>query len=136
MNESEEVKNALLAFFRGVTEGDVAHFDDLVSPDAPLVIGTAPGELVRDRAAMRFGFETEGLTLTAGPSPEAYEEGSMGFAVDEPTFGLPDGSRFPTRVTAVLRLEKGRWKIVHAHFSVGVPDEEVAELTRKWAGQG
>jgi len=39
-----------------------------------------------------------------------------------------------TRVTAVLRREGEAWRIVHAHFSVGVPDEEVVELQRRWAG--
>jgi ketosteroid isomerase-like protein len=37
-----------------------------------------------------------------------------------------------TRVTAVTREEAGRWKIVHMHFSVGVPDEEVQELQARW----
>ena len=37
-----------------------------------------------------------------------------------------------TRLTAVLPNEDGRWKIVHAHFSIGVPDEEVVELQQRW----
>jgi ketosteroid isomerase-like protein len=39
------------------------------------------------------------------------------------------------RVTAVVRQEDGAWRIVHAHFSVGVPDEEVVELQARWAGR-
>jgi hypothetical protein len=37
-----------------------------------------------------------------------------------------------TRLTAVLIEEGGRWKIVHLHVSVGVPDEEVQELQARW----
>lgn len=38
---------------------------------------------------------------------------------DRPSFVLPDGSRLPTRLTAVLHSEQNEWKIVHLHFSVG-----------------
>ncbi|MDQ4059074.1 MAG: nuclear transport factor 2 family protein, partial [Actinomycetota bacterium] len=47
--------------------------------------------------------------------------------------GLPDGSAFDCRVTAVARREGEVWRLVHAHFSVGVPDEEVVELQKKWS---
>jgi SnoaL-like domain len=48
----------------------------------------------------------------------------VGFATDEPRFVLPDGQFLPTRLTGVLHQEGGEWKVVHLHFSVGVPDEE------------
>jgi ketosteroid isomerase-like protein len=35
-----------------------------------------------------------------------------------------------TRVTGVLRREDDDWKIVHLHFSVGVPDEEAIQQPR------
>ena len=37
-----------------------------------------------------------------------------------------------TRLTAILHEEAGRWKVVHLHVSVGVPDEEVQELQARW----
>ena len=58
----------------------------------------------------------------------------MGWGVDEPHFVFPDGSRLPTRLTAVLREEGGDWKVVHLHFSVGVPDEQAMELTAASTG--
>lgn len=57
----------------------------------------------------------------------------MGWLVDEPAFVFPDGSSFQTRLTAVMRQEDGRWKLVHMHVSVGVPDEEVVELQKRWS---
>lgn len=61
MNRSDDVHAALLAFYEGVSAGAVERFDELVSSDdAALVIGTAPGEWIADRAAMRYGFEAEG----------------------------------------------------------------------------
>lgn len=41
---------------------------------------------------------------------------------------FPDGSRLATRLTAVLRREGDDWKVVHLHFSVGVPDEQAMTL--------
>ncbi|HEX2239620.1 MAG TPA: nuclear transport factor 2 family protein [Actinomycetota bacterium] len=132
MEESQAVREAWLGFCEGISRGEVERFDDIVSDRAHLIIGTAPGEMVTERERMRFGFETEGVTLESR-SAQAYAEGTLGWAVDEPRFGFPDGSGFDCRVTAILRNEDDTWKIVHAHFSVGVPDEEVADLQKKWA---
>lgn len=134
MRESSGVREAWLRFCEGVSRGQVDQFDDIVSQEATLIIGTAPGEMVTDRESMRFGFETEGVTLESR-SAQGYEEGSLGWVVDEPRFGLPDGSAFSCRVTAVARKEAETWRLVHAHFSVGVPDEEVVELQERWAAR-
>jgi hypothetical protein len=133
METSTVVRDAVLGFYDGVTSKAVERFDDIVSAEeATLVIGTAPGEWVTERAKLRFGFETEGVTLVAGPDPKGYREGSMGWFVDEPWFGFPNGAGMRTRVTAIVRQEHERWKIVHMHVSVGVPDEEVQDLQARW----
>jgi hypothetical protein len=133
VDESRDLTDAFVTFCDRLTASDVGSFDDLVSSEAALIIGTAPGEMIDDRERMRFGFEAEGVGLTPR-TPRGYAEGPMGWAVDEPEFSFPDGSSIRTRVTTVWRSEDGRWKLVHAHFSVGVPDEEVAELQRRWEG--
>lgn len=133
MDESKAVRDAVLEFYKGVTTKATERFDEIVSAEpATLVIGTAPGEWVTERRRLRFGFETEGLTLEPGPRPTGYREGTMGWFVDEPWFGFPGGGGMRTRLTAVVREEDGRWKIVHAHFSVGVPDAAVQELQARW----
>ena len=132
MEESTEVRAALLDFYESVSAGVVERFDDIVSSHpATLVIGTAPGEWVTERGRLRFGFEAEGLGIEAGPKPTSYRDGSLGWAVDEPVYRFGD-LRVQTRLTAVLSDEDGRWKIVHLHVSVGVPDEEVGELQERW----
>jgi hypothetical protein len=55
------------------------------------------------------------------------EASSVGWGTDRPRFVFPDGSRLPTRLTAVLRHQDGDWKVVHLHFPVGVPDEQAIE---------
>jgi ketosteroid isomerase-like protein len=133
MQQSNQVRDAMLRFYDRLSASDVASFDQLVSQEpATLIIGTAPGEWVTERDRLRFGFEAEGLRIRAG-EPAGYEEGSMGWVVDEPTFFFPDGSAMKTRLTAVLRREDGTWRLVHMHVSVGVPDEEVVELQKRWS---
>jgi ketosteroid isomerase-like protein len=132
MDESASAREAWLGFCERLTASDADSFDDFVAADAKLIIGTAPGEWVEDRPQMRFGFETEGFSMRPG-EPTAYEEGSMAWVADEPTIEGPDGSSVPARLTAVMRMDGDRWKIVHAHFSVGVPDDEVVTLTLKWS---
>jgi hypothetical protein len=123
----------MLRFYNRLSASDVDSFDELVSAHpATLVIGTAPGELVRERARLRFGFEAEGVTLQAR-DPHGYSEGDMAWIVETPLFGFPDGSPIDIRLTTVLLKQEGKWKLVHGHFSVGVPDEEVAELQRRWS---
>ena len=132
MQPSTDVRDAMLRFYDGVSASDVASFDEIVSPDAVVVIGTAPGEWVTERDRMRFGFETEGLRIDAG-HPQGFEEGSMGWVADEPTFHFGSDAAVATRLTAVFHRHEDTWKLVHMHVSVGVPDEEVAELQRRWS---
>jgi hypothetical protein len=133
MEESIEVRDAVLAFYRGITNKEIERFDEIVSAHpATLVIGTAPGEWVTERPRLRFGFEAEGLAVEPGRAPTGYVEGSLGWFVDEPRFVLPNGTGFRTRLTAVLRHEDGRWKVVHMHWSTGVPDDEIVELQQRW----
>jgi SnoaL-like domain len=132
MEQSEGTRDAWLRFCERLSAGDVDSFDELVSPEARLIIGTAPGEWIEDRDRMRLGFEAEGVALEPG-EPAGYEDGAMGWVADQPTFAFPDGSAMKARVTAVMREEDGVWRLVHAHFSVGVPDEEVIELQERWA---
>ena len=127
MEPSTRARDAFVRFCDRLSAGDVAAFDDVVATDAKLVIGTAPGEWVEDRDRMRFGFETEGVRLEPD-APQGYEEGSMAWVVDQPTFGFPDDSSIKVRCTAVLRREDEQWRIVHAHFSVGVPDDQAVAL--------
>ena len=126
MKESEGVKKAMLRFYDRFTAGDVGSFDQLVSKQATNVIGTAPHEWIDDRETMRSQFGMEGVRLQAG-DVRAWEEGSIGWLADRPSFILPDGSAIETRLTAVTRHEDDEWRIVQSHFSIGISDEQAAE---------
>jgi hypothetical protein len=130
MRESEAVRAGLRGFYERFSAGDPDTFAaGLANVDGVSVIGSAPdeGHTSRDGWAAAYA---EGVASWAaglrleGAEPRAWEEGSLGWATDTPRFVLPDGSTLPTRLTGVLRRENDEWKVVHLHFSVGVPDEQ------------
>lgn len=110
MQRSTDVREAMLRFYDRLSAGDVESFDSIVSTDAStVVIGTAIGEVHRDRAKLRFGFEAEGASILGG-DPIAYEEGSMGWVIDEPRFVFGEMPPVVTRLTAVFHREDDAWK--------------------------
>lgn len=132
MKASPAVRAALLEFYDRLSAADLDSFDLLVSPSpATLVIGTAPGEWVTERAHLRHGFETEGFAIE-GDDPVAFEQDTVAWAADNPTFRFPDGNAMKARLTTVFHRDDAAWKLVHMHASVGVPDDEVVELQRRW----
>ena len=134
MEESSEVRDALLVFYARRSAGDAAAFDQVISADYTIHIGTAPGEWLQDIDRLRRGFSGFPLRLTAGARPQAWAEGTIGWAADEPIMEF-DQVRIVTRLLAVFRRESGAWRLVAAHFSAGVPDEEVTSLQRRWLSE-
>jgi ketosteroid isomerase-like protein len=131
VRESAGVREGIMRFYERFSSADADVFARGIAEGPGVsVIGTAPGEGHDDREswieAYRTGIAELGLTLR-GNDPRGYEEGTVGWGTDRPSFVLPDGRHLPTRLTAVLRLEDGEWRIVHLHFSVGVPDEDAIE---------
>lgn len=134
MQDSSDVRDALLNFYAKRTAGDAASFDELVSSTPTAFIGTAPGEWFADVDRLRRGFAWA-VRLEPGPNPQGWAEGSVGIGADEPTMTIPDGTVIRTRLTMFFRNEDGAWKVVGYHFSAGVPDDEVEELQRRWLGE-
>ena len=141
MRHSTEVRDALLRFYEVFSAEDLEGFAQIIAQEADegvSVIGTEPGDWSEGREQWIAAREAlmramEGLRLEAGEEPQGYEEGSMGWVVDWPRFVLADGNVISTRLTSILHQEDGEWKVVHIHISVGVPDEEVVELQKRWS---
>lgn len=132
MTESEAVRDSLRTFYERFSAHDAAGFADIIATSEGVsVIGTAPDEGHGDRDSWVSTYADlipqVGLRLEGGDSPRGWEEGSVGFAIDQPRFVMPDGSFLPTRLTGVLHQEAGEWKVVHLYFSVGVPDEDALQ---------
>jgi SnoaL-like protein len=132
IEQSDEVRDAMLRFYERVSANDVSSFDLLVSSDPTvLVIGTSHDEWVTERERLRFGFEAEALSIDPGKTPRGFASGHLGWFVDRPVYHFGDLA-VATRLTSILTHEANSWKIAHMHVSVGVPDEEVGELQQRW----
>ena len=130
MEQSTELKNLILQSYKALSEGDYSFFErHLSQTEGVLVIGTDPNEWWSSYATIIKLFKAQmeemgGFSVSAG-MPQAYSEGTLGWAADRAKFKLPDGSEIPVRLTVVFRKESSEWKIVLWHASIGVPNEDL-----------
>jgi adenylate cyclase len=106
--------------YHDVTEGEVPDRYWSMSPDA-VFVGTGPGEVWVGGQAIRTGMQVQNdglgnIKLVPG-TIRVYEEGTVGWAFDEPTVILPDGTRLTTRVTGIFHQEDGEWRLIYSHTS-------------------
>lgn len=127
MEQSPDLENLLLRLCEAVSQGDLAFLDQLFSKQGGiLMIGTDPNEWWTDLAIIMqsMGAQTQAGIRVVLSDPQAYREGSVGWVAGRVKFVLPDGTEVPFRVTAVFHQEGGAWKLVQAHNSIGIPNEE------------
>ena len=128
MEESAAVRDAWLEFCDRLSAGDVGSFDRLVSSDpATVVIGTAPGEWVRERDRLRYGFEAEGVSLRSRNA--THTSGGSDGSPTRPT-SCSGRIRMDCRLTAVSAGGRPLEAPAHARL-VGVPDEEVVRCSAR-----
>jgi class 3 adenylate cyclase/ketosteroid isomerase-like protein len=126
---SEEIRRVVERWVRAASAVDPDTVVALLS-DAPgsLHIGTDQAEWWRGRDTAEL-FRRQLQELEAGIpyrgiDVEAWEEGTVGWAAGKLTIAGVDAD-FEARMSAVLHLEHGEWKVVHSHLSVPVPNEDV-----------
>lgn len=132
MTPSPEIRDTMLEFYRRMLAGEADAANDLISMDPSMLIIGSAGEWVDDQAVLRGTYQVATEGLVAGDNPMGYENGDVGWFADQPEWVFADGSRARMRVTAVLQREPAGWKIVNAHMSVAVPDDECVMLQRRW----
>jgi ketosteroid isomerase-like protein len=126
LHASEELRSITerywAAFRRGDSEAVIARTSRM---DGITLIGTDETEYIDDPDAYeRYTKETfEALpTLPVGEAQiDAWSQGDVGWAVVRST--VEATSVQALRATIIYHLEHDEWKIVHAHYSVGVPNE-------------
>lgn len=137
MQGSDEVRATIVQFFERMSAGDVEGTAATISDDPEaFVIGTQRVGGGRDSwlASVQEN-ASMGLVFEPGAT-RAWREGDFGWAVDEPSIVLPDGTRLRMRMTAVLRRDAaGHFRIVHQHYSWAVPDEVAIERAQAWLEQ-
>jgi hypothetical protein len=132
MAPSSEVRDTMLEFYRRMLAGEAEDANDLISRDPAMIFIGSAGEWVDDQETLRGGTQVETEGLEAGPNPVGYANGDVGWFADRPAWVFSDGSRADMRMSAVLQREPEGWRIVHAHLSVAVPDNECVMLQRRW----
>lgn len=129
---SAEIVATMLEFCRRMQAGEADAANDLISWDPSLVFIGSAGEWVDDQSALRSGRLDEGEGLVPSDHPQAWARGDMGWYVDQPIWVFGDGSRADMRMSAVLQREPAGWRMVHAHLSVAVPDNQCVMLQKRW----
>lgn len=132
MAPSTEIRDTMLEFYRRMLAGESDEANDLISRDPSLIFIGSAGEWVNDQAALRSGTQVPGEGVIAGPNPVGFANGDVGWFADQPTWHFADGTRAEMRMSAVLQREANGWRIVHAHLSVAVPDDQCVVLQRRW----
>lgn len=132
MAPSSEVRDTVLEFYRRMLAGEADAANDLISRDPALVFIGSAGEWVDDQDALRSGTQVPNEGLEPGPNPVGYANGDVGWFADRPRWLFADGTKAEMRMSAVLQHEPEGWRIVHAHLSVSVPDDECVVLQRRW----
>jgi hypothetical protein len=129
MIESPEIKNVILQLYEKYASGEVLEFAERFysRQEGLLFIGTDPDEWFMDHESIiSFYKEAANAGLKIQMSDlKAYSEGTVGWAADRVKVKLPKGSEVLVRHTFILHKELGEWKIIHAHISVGMPNEEI-----------
>jgi len=128
---SPELKAVVGRFFTAINDRDLPTVLNLHSDEPGLLsIGTDPDEWWSGYRVVSSIFEAQmgeydgvGVTLDPGPI-EAYVEGTMGWAACRPKLVFADGTSIESRCSMVLRLDRGMWRFVHSHISVGAKNEE------------
>jgi class 3 adenylate cyclase/ketosteroid isomerase-like protein len=128
MQSSEEIRRVINRWLTAVTTGDVEpSLERLSEHPGALTIGTDPDEWWHGRetrAVWKQQLEELGAMPVTWSEIEAWEEGTIGWAATKMTIEGTDRS-YTGRGTYVLRLERGEWKLVQVHWSIGLPNDEV-----------
>ena len=129
MRKSSELRQLIAGYFRSFTAGDPGWVEHHVANGAELrLIGTNSEEWLDGVDAFtRFRGEAEAAigTLAAEVSDaEAYSTGEVGWGACRVRFTTADGQVARARFSVVFARVDGTWKVVSAHTSIPVPDED------------
>jgi SnoaL-like domain len=133
MQPAPELCDLLQRYYTASAQGDTTFLDLLIARHpGTLVIGTDAAEWWRGGEQIvetwTAAWQQRGGLPVHDSRPEAYRAGDVGWVADQATWLLPDGRAIPFRLTAVFQRQDQAWRLVQAHFSVGVPNERLGEV--------
>jgi hypothetical protein len=133
MESAPELCDLLQRYYAASAQGDTDFLGQLIArhPGA-LVVGTDAAEWWRGGeqivATWSAAWRERGGLPVYGSQPEAYRAGEVGWVADQATWRLPGGQAIPFRLTAVFHHDGRAWRMVQAHFSVGVPNSRLVQI--------
>jgi len=131
VEQSEEIRRVIERWTRAIAEGDIDCLARLSEHPGALIVGTDPAEWWRGTDTREvWGRQIEelrGVFSVQADEIDAWEEGTVGWAAVKETISV-DGSPREARATYVLRLERGEWKVIQAHWSL--PQEKIETFGR------
>lgn len=125
MIRSTELKDLILRLYAALSDETISSpVQDLFSKEEGFIaIGTDQNEWWEDAGIIIQSYQAR---AKAGGSKvlvnkiEAFQEGTTGWVVDRVVLITPEGDEIPVRHTYVFHQVDGKWKIVHAHYSLDV----------------
>jgi hypothetical protein len=127
MQPAPELCALLESYYAASARGDTGFLDQLIARGpGTLVVGTDAAEWWRGGEQIVQTWSTAwrergGLPVQSS-QPSAFRSGDVGWLDDQAEWRLRDGRALPFRLTAVFHLEADKWRMVQAHFSIGVPN--------------
>ncbi len=129
MERSEELRDLIRTTFEAYSRGDTSFIDRHTSrQDGVRLIGSDPNEWWEGEQAaevLKQEMQEGSIRVSSMGEVDAFVEGPVGWVSSRPVWTLEDGREIPTRWTGVFHQEDGEWKMVQAHTSVGVANEEL-----------
>jgi hypothetical protein len=128
MQPSPELRELMLRYYEASANSDADFLDQLIARVSEgLIIGTDDDEWWPDgesaAAIWTSAWRRRGSSPIVNANPQGYAAGDFGWVVDHPAWQRPGGQARPFRLTAIFQRIDGAWKLVHAHFSFGVPND-------------
>jgi class 3 adenylate cyclase len=126
---SEELRAFMLRWYVAWQAWDFDTLKEMMSTDPSfLSIGTDPEEWWggEDLLALWKIQAKEIGDVKVRPSPRltAYTCGNVGWVADQPVMTMQDGTEIVGRLTGVAVIDRGHWRIVQWHVSLGQRNEE------------
>jgi ketosteroid isomerase-like protein len=135
MQSSDELRSLILKLYEKEESGELFNFARQVYShrEGVLLLGSEPNDRYEGYEAIIGFYKTEGASglEIRIDDLKAFSEGAFGWVVDRVNARLPDGCDIPVRHTYVLNREADEWKIVHAHISVGIPDDQLGAILKR-----
>jgi class 3 adenylate cyclase len=135
MQRSPEIEGALCRLVRCVAASDLEGVRAFRSDErGRRFIGTDPREwYVDDDMDALWDAQLPEFAAAGGVSlqildADGFEEGSIGWGAINCLVDIGGFGEFPSRVSAVFRLERGHWRVVQIHFSAAVTNEVATGL--------